>query len=113
MKVEKKKRKSRIPGYLLSAGIFLALTGIFAGGIIAFGGKTQEEEANTLRKALARASVQCYAIEGRYPPSVEYLEQYYGVHINREKFHVFYSGFASNVMPDITIVPARDQEDRG
>ena len=45
---------------------------------------------------------QCYAIEGRYPPSVEYLEENYAVQINRKKYNVFYDGFASNVMPEIT-----------
>lgn len=54
---------------------------------------------------MARASVQCYAIEGRYPPSVEYLEENYAVQINRKKYNVFYDGFASNVMPEITIIP--------
>ena len=35
-------------------------------------------DQETLKKAIARASVQCYAIEGRYPPSIEYLEEHYG-----------------------------------
>jgi len=47
--------------------------------------------------------VQCYAIEGRYPPSVAYLEENYGVKIDRERFDVFYEGFASNIMPSITV----------
>ena len=63
-----------------------------------------------MKKAIARASVQCYAIEGRYPPSVEYLEENYGVMSNRKKYHVFYDGFASNVMPDITVVPVTAAE---
>ena len=50
----------------------------------------------------------CYAIEGRYPPSIEYLEEHYGVMINRKKYNVFYDGFASNVMPDITVVPVME-----
>ena len=47
--------------------------------------------------------MQCYAIEGRYPPSVDYLEENYGILIDRDKYDVFYSGFASNFMPDITV----------
>ena len=52
-----------------------------------------------------------YAIEGRYPPSVEYLEEHYGIQIDRERYNVFYSGFASNIMPDITVIPAKGGED--
>ena len=42
-------------------------------------------------------------MEGRYPPSVDYLEENYGILIDRDKYDVFYSGFASNFMPDITV----------
>ena len=54
---------------------------------------------------MARNSVQCYDIEGRYSPSVGYLEENYAIQINRKKYNVFYDGFASNVMPEITIIP--------
>lgn len=43
-----------------------------------------------LTDAIRRASVQCYSIEGRYPPSVEYLEDNYGIVIDRERYNVFY-----------------------
>ena len=65
--------------------------------------KADARGADTLRDAIRRASVQCYAIEGRYPPSVDYLEENYGILIDRDKYDVFYSGFASNFMPDITV----------
>ena len=81
-----------------------AMVALFAAAVLNFSGRTGAREEETLRKAVARASVQCYAIEGRYPPSVEYLEENYGVQINRKKYNVFYDGFASNVMPEITII---------
>ncbi len=71
-------------------------------------GKAEAEGEETLRSAIARAVVQCYAIEGRYPPSVEYLEENYGIQIDRERYYVFYEGFASNVMPDITVISAEE-----
>ena len=39
-----------------------------------------------------------------YPPSVEYLEEHYGIQIDRDKYAVFYEGFASNMVPDITVI---------
>jgi len=75
---------------------------------VQFGERTTARDQETLKKAIARASVQCYAIEGRYPPSIEYLEEHYGVMINRKKYNVFYDGFATNVMPDITVVPVME-----
>ena len=85
-----------------------ALVVVFAVAVLNFSGRTGAREEDTLRKAVTRASVQCYAIEGRYPPSVEYLEENYGVQINRKKYNVFYDGFASNVMPEITIIPIEE-----
>ena len=54
--------------------------------------------------------MQCYAIEGRYLPSVEYLEENYRVQIDHNKYNVFYDGFVSNIMPEITVLLA-EQED--
>ena len=65
--------------------------------------KTAEDRAQ-LEKAVANAAVACYAVEGAYPPSVEYLTEYYGVQIDSERFTVKYALYASNLMPDITVL---------
>ena len=96
-----------IPVSLLLTGIFLYLLFAGVGGIA---GRTRAEQLDVLTQAVRHATVQCYAIEGRYPPSVEYLEEHYGLSIDREKYHVFYSGWASNIMPEITIIPAGEGE---
>lgn len=95
---------SIIGSMVLMAAVILFFT-LFS---VQFGERTGARDQETLKKAIARASVQCYAIEGRYPPSIEYLEENYGVMINRKKYNVFYDGFASNVMPDITVVPVME-----
>ena len=46
----------------------------------------------------------CYAAEGVYPPDLAYLEEHYGVQINEKHFAVYYDAFASNMMPDITVL---------
>ena len=51
--------------------------------------RTGQRSQETLRKAITRACIQCYAIEGRYPPSVEYLEENYGIQIDHDKYNVF------------------------
>ena len=47
----------------------------------------------------------CYATEGVYPPTIEYLEERYGVQIDRERYTVHYDIFAENLMPDILVLP--------
>lgn len=90
-------------GYLASAAVFFGVVAFFVTAAMYFNTKADERGADTLRDAIRRSSVQCYAIEGRYPPSVEYLEENYGIQIDRNRYDVFYSGFASNLMPDITV----------
>ena len=96
-------------GYVVSALCFGAVIGLFLNGVLSMSGRMDREGEETLRSAIARASVQCYAIEGRYPPSVEYLEENYGIKIDRNRFNVFYEGFASNVMPEITVFSSKEE----
>jgi len=65
--------------------------------------KNDFEKYNILSDAIIRNAVQCYAIEGFYPPSVEYLENNYGLIVDHDKYVVSYSVFASNIMPDVDV----------
>lgn len=56
-----------------------------------------------LENALRRSAAACYAAEGIYPPTLDYLVEHYGVKIE-DKYNVFYESFASNLMPDITVL---------
>lgn len=99
-----------VKGYVTSVVIFGIVMGVFLNGVLSMSGRMAQEGTETLKSAIARACVQCYAIEGRYPPSVQYLEENYGIQIDRNRFHVFYEGFASNIMPDITVISVSEKE---
>lgn len=62
-----------------------------------------EESMQALKAAVQRSALQCYVVEGVYPPSLAYLEENYGLQINREDFYVTYDIFASNLPPDIRV----------
>lgn len=64
----------------------------------------QEEGKLRLEEAIRRSAVACYAVEGIYPPDLEYLQQYYGLQIDESKYLVVYEAFAENLMPDITVL---------
>lgn len=88
---------------ILTIVIFVFTIGIFTLSINGINSKADTEGAKTLQNAITKATVQCYAIEGRYPSSVDYLVEHYGIQIDSDKYAVFYEGFASNIMPDITV----------
>ncbi len=57
-----------------------------------------------LENALRRTAVVCYASEGFYPPDVAYMVQHYGLQYDEDAYRVHYEFFASNLMPEITVV---------
>ena len=61
------------------------------------------QAAAALKDSVVQAAVQCYAVEGAYPESVDYLEQNSGLHTNHKRYIVSYAAFASNVMPDVQV----------
>lgn len=87
----------------------LALLIILPLGLSLFSGKMEEsvsaESLQMMEAAVTRAAVECYALEGFYPPEVSYLSERYGVSIDRERYFVDYIFIGSNLMPDITVLP--------
>lgn len=55
-------------------------------------------------QAVRRAAVSCYAVEGAYPGSYDALKERYGAVVDESRYVVFYEAFASNLMPEITVV---------
>jgi hypothetical protein len=45
-----------------------------------------------------------YAIEGRFPESIEYIERTFGIHIDRTIYVVHYDIFGSNQLPQVTVI---------
>ena len=55
---------------------------------------------------MQRSALQCYVVEGTYPPNLAYLEDNYGLTVNQEDFVVEYRAFSSNLPPSVTVVPS-------
>lgn len=66
-------------------------------------GRAQENRGQ-LETAIRRSCVACFAAEGSYPQDLQYLEDHYGLQIDRDRYAVFYDVFAENLMPDITVL---------
>ena len=85
---------------IIMLGAILLFSSVTAG----LGSEKSESDREKLEETLNRAAVACYAIEGAYPPSVEYLEENYRVRIDEERYTVKYELYASNLMPSITVL---------
>ncbi len=65
--------------------------------------RLDKEGEKRLYNAIQKAAITCYSVEGRYPASLEYLVENYGVIVDSNKYHVYYETFGSNVQPEIKI----------
>ena len=84
--------------------LLVAILGFFLSALSNLNDGRGQEDKKQLESALTRAAVACYAVEGAYPPNVQYLEDNYGIQINKTLYTVKYEVIASNLMPDITVI---------
>lgn len=68
------------------------------------GEQRQAEGRQLLEDALRRTAVACYASEGFYPPNIAYMQEHYRLQYDADSYVVHYELFASNLMPDVTVL---------
>ena len=102
-------RKSLAPskGTLIAGAVCVLSFAVPA--ILVFAGLSSSQSSSDaaleekLRENICRSAALCYSIEGAYPQDIEYLEENYGLSVNRQKYTVHYSCFASNVPPEVKV----------
>ena len=97
-------KKNKFVLLAASAAVALGLVLWLLASVRALETGHSREGRQQLENAVRQAAVACYAAEGIYPPDVAYLETHYGVQVDREHYVVKYEVFASNLMPDITVL---------
>lgn len=95
-------RRLVLAGALVLAAVALALLGAWGAGRL--GSDLAAKGAAALQATVLQRAVQCYALEGAYPPSVAYLEENYGLQIDRSRYIVAYEAFAPNLLPDVVVL---------
>ncbi|MCL2741673.1 MAG: type II secretion system GspH family protein [Oscillospiraceae bacterium] len=65
-----------------------------------------QREIDNGRLTIEKAIRQCYALEGEYPLSLEYVERYYGLDLNRDRFDYAYERYPNSYI--LTIAVRRD-----
>ncbi|MBE0449625.1 MAG: hypothetical protein IBX70_02145 [Clostridia bacterium] len=72
-------------------------------GVSRFDNYSENERIQALETAVTKAAVQCYAIEGSYPPDIDYLAEHYGLVVNKDAYFYHYEIVASNILPVIAV----------
>lgn len=98
-----KKEKKHFFGFFPLLFLLLAVCAlVFTAGSLTETNSTREKEI--LTSALDKNIIQCYALEGAYPPDLDYLCDHYGFTYNKDRFFIDYQYIGSNLRPDVTVI---------
>ncbi len=89
---------------VLSLALFVAVAVWMLSGVREASEVSEQEGLRQAELAVRRAAVSCYALEGAYPATYNDLKERSNIAIDEGKYKVFYEIFASNIMPEITVV---------
>lgn len=92
---------------MVSIAILAGITLVLIFGTFYISNLGNKQGLQLTREAVNRAMVECYAIEGNYPPNLEYMEENYGLSYDHTKYYIFYEVFASNIMPTVEVYEKR------
>jgi flagellar basal body-associated protein FliL len=102
-----KKHKSSNIAIIITIAVFAALI-VFTTIMLNNAAATSSEEAlKAVHDNIIRAVISCYAYEGFYPDSIDYLRDNYNLKIDSNKYLIFYDKIADNLMPNIIVTPRR------
>jgi hypothetical protein len=89
---------------LFAALSFALLAAVFLLALASAGQRNAARETEMVTAAISRGIVTCYAVEGKYPPSLTYLYDNYGVSVDESRYAVFYDVIAANLMPSVQVI---------
>ncbi len=97
-------------GVFWSLLLFAVVVTVIMLGVDNISGTVTEQQQQMLADAVRRNAVQCYSLEGSYPPDLDYLKENYGLYYDSEKFVVHYQSLGSNLLPQISVFVLEETE---
>ena len=89
---------------LITLAVFVLIAVWMVRGVREASATSDRESLRMAEQAVRQAAVSCYALEGAYPATYSDLKARTGLAVDEERYTVFYEIFASNIMPEITVV---------
>ena len=96
--------KEKIRAWVLSGTVFLAAVALMVAASLWIEQYHAAYSAEQTKTIVRNACVTCFAVEGRYPDTLAYLEENYGVSIDETRYIVTLDSFADNVFPQISVL---------
>jgi hypothetical protein len=96
---------------LAGLAVIAAVTLLTFISIADYSGRYEDSRLGEVRDTVLGCVAQCYALEGAYPPDLAYLEDNYGLMLDRSRYIYHYELFASNIFPDVKVLSLKGTGD--
>lgn len=106
-----KKMSLSFVSMLVCLAVMAALVLLVVINIKEYGSSYNERRLDEIRNTVLSSVSQCYALEGAYPPDLQYLEDNYGLIMDKSLYIYHYEMFASNIFPDVKVLYLRETGD--
>lgn len=93
--------------------VFLCAVFLLLSGSASLRDTADDSRLDSLRQAILRSAVHCYAMEGAYPESLDYIREHYGIQWDQTKYVVDYEITGANLMPDVSVFEIKSREGKG
>ena len=103
MKRFTKSKKINIRSIYVGIVLFILFIAIFLIGVRFMNNGNDDRQLQALTSAIERDVMHCYALEGFYPPSLDYIESHYGLTYDKDAYIVDYQPIGNNIYPNYTI----------
>lgn len=100
----KRRRSMNVIKVILLFAVLAVAVFCLSKAVDKMGNGQQAESLKQLDESIRKATMTCYATEGVYPPTIQYLKDNYGIQIDEDRYSVFYEIEGANLMPNITVM---------
>lgn len=90
--------------YIIPCALFTAAIVWLAVSLGNASENAERRELEAVKTTVENGITMCYAVEGAYPPSAEYLRENYGITYDAAKYIVHYEIFADNIRPTVNVI---------
>ena len=98
------KKRGGIVRYVLTAAVFVIIIVFFITALNDVAESNARRQEESLIRAIDRSISYCYAAEGSYPESLDYICEHYGLTYDKDRFFVDYRLNGGNILPDYTVI---------